>query len=218
MSSMASFFIKKYLKITYARALHCTKPFSASFPPYPKEKGKTPGWKRGNNSMAMQPPPLMSCPETTSCFSEMIIASTTLKGSINQSEVKLFLEYCSLILTYVNIVLCNIMSNMGKHSFTFGQRPTKCKRRMKQWYAVKLYVTLSCRSAFIIFFSHGGTLLYYNFRLRMLSWLYKNQTSKRLKQTPQWAGDQFTLANGHMINLLTYKEFWKKLFCAVGGK
>ena len=84
------------------------------------------------NSMAMQPPPLMSCPETTSCFSEMIIASTTLKGSINQSEVKLFLEYCSLILTYVNSVLCNIMSNMGKHSFTFGQRPTKCKRRMKQ--------------------------------------------------------------------------------------
>ena len=84
------------------------------------------------NSMAMQPPPLMSCPETTSCFSEMIIASTTLKGSINQSEVKLFLEYCSLILTYVNSVLCNIMSNMGKNSFTFGQRPTKCKRRMKQ--------------------------------------------------------------------------------------
>ena len=151
MSSMASFFIKKYLKITYARASHCTQPFSAPFPPYPKEKGKTPGWKRGNNSMAMQPPPLMSCPETTSCFSEMIIASTTLKGSINQSEVKLFLEYCSLILTYVNSVLCNIMSNMGKHSFTFGQRPTKCKRRMKQWYAVKLYVTLSCRSAFIIF-------------------------------------------------------------------
>lgn len=25
-----------------------------------KEKGKTPGWKRGNNSLAMQPPPLMS--------------------------------------------------------------------------------------------------------------------------------------------------------------
>ena len=122
MSSMASFFIKKYLKITYARASHCTQPFSAPFPPYPKEKGKTPGWKRGNNSMAMQPPPLMSCPETTSCFSENIITSTTLKGSMNQSEVKLFLERCSLILTYDNSVLCSIMSNMEKYSFTASHK------------------------------------------------------------------------------------------------
>ena len=67
--------------------------------------------------MAMQPPPLMSCPETTSCFSENIITSTTLKGSMNQSEVKLFLERCSLILTYDNSVLCSIMSNMEKYSF-----------------------------------------------------------------------------------------------------
>ena len=74
------------------------------------------------NSMAMQPPPLMSCPETTSCFSENIITSTTLKGSMNQSEVKLFLERCSLILTYDNSVLCNIMSNMEKYSFTASHK------------------------------------------------------------------------------------------------
>ena len=74
------------------------------------------------NSMAMQPPPLMSCPETTSCFSENIITSTTLKGSMNQSEAKLFLERCSLILTYVNSVLCNIMSNMEKYSFTASHK------------------------------------------------------------------------------------------------
>ena len=72
--------------------------------------------------MAMQPPPLMSCPETTSCFSENIITSTTLKGSMNQSEVKLFLERCSLILTYDNSVLCSIMSNMEKYSFTASQK------------------------------------------------------------------------------------------------
>ena len=72
--------------------------------------------------MAMQPPPLMSCPETTSCFSENIITSTTLKGSMNQSEVKLFLERCSLILTYDNSVLCNIMSNMEKYSFTASHK------------------------------------------------------------------------------------------------
>ena len=53
--------------------------------------------------MAMQPPPLMSCPETISCFSEKIMASITLKGSINQFEVKLFLERFSFILSYVII-------------------------------------------------------------------------------------------------------------------
>ena len=115
-----------------------------------KEKGKTSGWKRGSNSMAMQPPPLISYPETTSCFSEKIIASTTLQGSINQSEVKLFLKRYLLILPYINSVLDNMMSNMGKYSFTIGQLPTKCKRRMKQWYANKLYETLSCHSAFLI--------------------------------------------------------------------
>ena len=46
MSSIASiFFIKKYLKIAYARAQNCTQPFSAPLPPYPKENGKTSDWK-----------------------------------------------------------------------------------------------------------------------------------------------------------------------------
>ena len=149
-------FYKTNLKIAYGRAQRCTQPFSAPFPPYPKKKEKL---QVGNEAVTLWPcshPLWYHIPETTSCFSEKIIASTTLLGSINQSEVKLFLERYLLILPYINSVLDNMMSNMGKYSFTIGQLPTKCKRRMKQWYANKLYKTLSCHSAFLIIVRMGA--------------------------------------------------------------